>query len=229
MQEEHRYKAVIFDLDGTLVDSLPGLQQAINCVLSDNGFPTLGLDEVKARVGHGVTELVRRALPVDHRSEETIAACTKAMREAYPHYWKDGTVPYDGVEELLAALQKRGVPRALVTNKMQDVTDELVHSLFGSYGIDPVIGSDSGYPLKPDPGGAEAAACSLGVHPQRCIFLGDAETDMETAKNAGMLAAGALWGFRDRRVLLESGADRLLTHPLELLDLLQEVNTAAQE
>ncbi len=213
------YRAVIFDLDGTLVDSIIGLQLAINKVLQDRDFPTLSVQGTKDRVGHGVTHLVRQALPEEHRDRETVGQCVAAMRDAYAESWRQGTEPYPGIGELLSELRRRNILCAVHTNKMQNITDAVVDYLFADYGLEPVIGSDSGYPLKPDAAGALAIAEQFGLAAKQCVFVGDSEADMQTARNAGMLAVGVLWGFRDQTVLEENGAERLLGKPSDLLKL----------
>ncbi len=219
-QKQGLYRGVIFDLDGTLVDSVIGLQLAINRVLTDRGFAPLSVQGTKDRVGHGVTRLVQQALPEGHRDQETVAECEEAMRKAYAACWRQGTEPYPGIRELLTILQDAGVPCAVHTNKMQNVTNEVVAYLFADFDLQPVIGSDGGYPLKPDPAGALAIAEQWGLLPRECLFVGDSEADMQTAGNAGMLAVGVLWGFRDQAVLEAHGAEVLLQKPDQLLGLL---------
>jgi phosphoglycolate phosphatase len=214
------YKAIIFDLDGTLLNTLADLGNAVNRVLAQRGFPTHALDEYRYFVGNGTRMLIIRALPEKKRDDETVAECLEAFREDYGQHWKVKTRLYDGVPEMLTALTARGLRIAVVSNKPDDFTKQCVAYFLPHWRFDAVIGQRDEVPQKPDPAGALEAAELLHISPGDFLYLGDSSVDMKTAVAAGMFPVGALWGFRSAKELRENGAQALITRPLELLDLL---------
>ncbi len=211
-------RAVIFDLDGTLVDSLGDIASAMNEVLERHGFPSHPLPAYRRFVGDGMERLVRRALPpVD---EETVARVLEDMRGTYARHALRTTRPYPGVPDLLDRLAARGVPFAVLTNKPHDAAVAMVRALLGRWRFAAVRGAVPGRPRKPDPAGALEIARRLGVAPEGCLFVGDTPTDMATAGAAGMVPVGVLWGFRTEPELRGAGARFLLEQPLELPGLL---------
>ncbi len=215
-----RFEAVIFDLDGTLLDTIEDIAAAMNRVLAPRGLGTYGVETYKTLVGDGVEELVRRAFRSQALSDEDVAGIVRDYRREYEFAWRDHSRPYPEVPALLEALRARGVRTAVLSNKSHVFTEVMTRELLPGFRFDVVRGAFSGAPLKPDPAAALAIAAGLGVAPAACAFLGDTNVDMMTARAAGMFAAGALWGFRTARELTESGAEILLESPLGLLAVL---------
>lgn len=215
------YKAVLFDLDGTLLDTLDDLAAAANRVLAGRGYPTHGADAYRWFVGDGSAILITRALPPEQRAPETVAACLQAFLEDYNQNWDQATRPYDGIVTLLEQLHARGIRMGVITNKPHHYCRMMIDHYFSGMPLDPVLGQRNGIPKKPDPCQALAAAAVISVSPGACIFLGDSGVDMETARRASMLPMGAGWGFRPPRELIDAGAVRVLAHPLALLDYLE--------
>jgi len=214
-----KFDAVIFDLDGTLVDTLEDLADAMNRVLSGEQAPVHSYVTYKLLIGKGMRNLVGQALPPEKRSDETIARCYEAMIVDYGEHCLVKTRQYDGVPELVSGLRAAGAKLAVFSNKSDELTRRIVGSLFGPGDFDVVLGAQPGLPLKPDPTVALLISARLGVAPRRIVFLGDSGTDMLTATTAGMIAVGAAWGFRTKDELVENGARAVLDHPLELLEL----------
>ena len=217
------YKAVLFDLDGTLLDTLDDLGDSMNAVLAARGFPTHPIRAFTEFVGDGVQNLVRRALPQGSGSNEALVGeIVPLMRAEYSRRWKDKTRPYDGIPELLDALSARGLRLAVLSNKPHSATIEVVDHFFPPGKFDAVFGARPDVPIKPDAGAALDVARRLGIPPGAFLYLGDTNTDMQTARAAGMYAVGVLWGFRTAGELLESGASVLISHPGDLLTLLDQ-------
>ncbi|HAU36546.1 MAG TPA: HAD family hydrolase [Phycisphaerales bacterium] len=215
-----KFKAVLFDLDGTLLDTIDDLADSMNDVLARNGFPAHGVAEYKYFVGDGIVNLVRRALPADRRDEQTLARLVAEQRREYGRRWADKTRPYDGIPQLLDALSERGLALAVLSNKPHETTQAVVAKFLSRWTFAVVRGEGPHTPAKPDPTGATQVAAQLGLPPAQCLYVGDTDTDMKTATAAGMYAAGALWGFRTADELRRHGAKTLLAHPRELLKLL---------
>ena len=215
-----RFKAVLFDLDGTLLDTLGDLANSMNGVLERRGFPRHEKELYKHFVGDGMEVLVRRALPESHREEQLVQACLLAMRKEYSVRWRETTRPYAGIPELLDALRRRRLRMAILSNKPDDFTREMVAALLAPWCFDAVVGARPEVPKKPDPAMALAIARDVAVPPARILYLGDSGTDMRTAVSAGMFPVGALWGFRDAAELEANGAEVLISRPMELLELL---------
>jgi len=212
------FEAVIFDLDGTLLDTLEDLARAMNRVLEQSGLPVHPVENYKLLVGDGVENLVRRALPEPMRDPQTVSRAMAAMRLEYSKAWAASTRPYPGVAELLDGLRARRIPMAVLSNKPDDFTKRMVATMLPSWQFQLVLGERTGIPRKPDPGGALEISSSMGIDPAGFLYLGDTDTDMRTAVAAGMYPVGALWGFRTARELLSSGARRLLKRPQDLLE-----------
>jgi phosphoglycolate phosphatase len=214
------FQAVIFDLDGTLLDTLEDIGNSANSALGRHGFPTHALDAYRYFVGDGVTMLMSRALPADSRNNDLIADCVRAFRENYDRTWNVSTRPYEGAPELLDALTARNVKMAILSNKPDDFTKRCVHEFLADWTFEVILGLRQGGPQKPDPTGALKIAEDLGIKPAQILYLGDSAVDMKTALNAGMFPVGALWGFRPLDELLENGARATIERPMELLDYL---------
>ncbi len=210
-----RADAVIFDLDGTLVDSLADIAAAMNHALAALGFPGHEADAYRRFIGDGVTTLARRALPVDRG--ELLDAVVAGFRARYAEALLVATRPYPGIPELLDALTALGVPMSILSNKPHDATVMMVERLLARWRFAGTLGQRPGVPIKPDPVAALELAATMRVEPGRCVLVGDGDADMRAARAAGMVAVGALWGFRDREVLVEAGAMHTIARPAELL------------
>ena len=213
--------AVLFDLDGTLLDTLEDLADSMNEVLRGLGLPPHPTDAYQAFVGDGVETLVERALPVGARGATTIERGRRAMLEAYGRRWRRTTHPYPGVAALLDALVARPLPMAVFSNKPHEFTVLTVAEFLGSWPFAAVRGVGPRTPKKPDPAGALAIAEAIGIPPRDWLYVGDTDTDMRTARAAGMRAVGALWGFRGAEELARAGAEALVERPAAILDLLE--------
>jgi phosphoglycolate phosphatase len=214
------YKGVIFDLDGTLLDTLEDLGDAVNRVLAAKGFPTHNLDTYRSFVGNGAAMLITRALPEDKRNPETIRACLEAYCEDYGQNWKVKTTVYDGIPQMLDELTACGLKLAVLSNKPHEFTKLCVTDLLPKWNFDVALGQRDGVPLKPDPAGALETAAMLNILPREFLYLGDSAVDMQTAIAAGMFPVGVLWGFHPMDELQEGGAQVLIERPLEILRLL---------
>jgi len=213
------YQAVLFDLDGTLLDTIDDLADSMNLTLGRMGFPTHEVEAYKYFVGDGVEALAERALPAGRRDPQTVGRCVQGHREEYSRCWMNKTRPYDGIGALLDALAERGIKRAILSNKPDDSTKLVVGKLLADWDFDVVRGALDGVRKKPDPTGAIRIASELATPPADFLYLGDTNTDMLTANGAGMFAVGALWGFRTADELIANGAKVLIEKPTELLNL----------
>jgi phosphoglycolate phosphatase len=214
------FQAILFDLDGTLLDTLTDIACAANAGLRELGFPTHPVESYRRFVGDGAGCLALRVLPEDHHDDETVERCREIIAARYAKCWADNTKPYPGIPELLAGLRARDVPMAVLSNKPHESTRTVVEGYFPDHYFRVVRGSLPSVPIKPDPAGALQIAEELDILPARFVYLGDTDTDMRTAVAAGMFPAGALWGFRSAEELATNGAKVLLKKPQELLKLL---------
>lgn len=213
-------QAVVFDLDGTLLDTLTDIADAANRALIRHGFPPHERRAYRWFIGDGSAVLVTRALPETQRSTGTVQACLKSFIDDYSQNWHRATKPYDGLGDLLENLQNRNIKLSVVTNKPHRFAVSMMAHYFRDCTFDPILGQQEGVPKKPDPRQALAAAGKMGVKPASCIFIGDSAVDMQTACNAGMQPVGAGWGFRPTGELLKGGAMAVIQHPTELLGLI---------
>jgi phosphoglycolate phosphatase len=211
-----KFKGVIFDLDGTLLDTIDDLAAAMNVVLARMGLPTHSRDKYFRFVGDGAKMLVRRALPQEHRNEETVSNCFQQWRREYVSRYAQNTHPYDGIDDLLASFAARGMKSAVLSNKEDDITRQMVAAFFPEHPFLAVLGKRAAVAKKPDPAAALEIADRLGLAPEAFLYLGDTNVDMQTANRAGMFAVGVLWGFREAHELLENGARILIHHPDDL-------------
>jgi len=211
----------MMDLDGTLLDTLQDLADSMNSTLADFGFPVHELEKFRYFVGEGMENLVKRSLPDSVRTDpDLVSRCFEMMRRTYERNWNAKTRPYPGIPELLDALTARGLKMAVLSNKPHDVVQKVVSGLLPGWRFDAVMGERPPVPRKPDPTSALEIAKRLGVDPGACLYLGDTAVDMKTADAAGMYAVGALWGFRGAEELIAGGARKLVSKPLELLEML---------
>lgn len=205
-------QAVLFDLDGTLVDSLTDIGRSMNAALERVGYPAHPIEKYKTMVGDGVGVLSCRVLPegTDHK---IVHQCEDFMREEYSLRWNNSTKLYPGISDLLDSLTQKRVPMGILSNKPHDFTLLNVRQFLPRWKFKVVMGIEKGRKKKPDPEGALSASRILGVSCMRILYLGDTDTDMKTARAAGMIPAGVLWGFRDSHELRAHGALRLFANP----------------
>jgi phosphoglycolate phosphatase len=215
-----KYKAVLFDLDGTLLDTIEDLSNSMNAVLLESGFPMHDLEEYKCFVGNGLRNLVRRALPAENRDDITIDSFLAAMNEEYSKRWAEKTRPYKGIPELLDELTRRNIRLSVLSNKPHKFTKVIVEKFLSNWNFEVVFGERLGVAIKPDPSAAIEISAIMGIPPEDFLYLGDSGTDMKTARAAGMYAVGALWGFRKKEELVAEGAMSVISSPLELIDIL---------
>lgn len=213
-------KTVIFDLDGTLLNTIGDLAGAGNHVCEERGWPTHTEAEFRRMVGYGIPNLVEKFTPEQYRDEATLAAALAAFQAYYGTHQRDRTVPYDGIPAILMALRDRGLRLAVYSNKADEFSRSLAEHFFpGTF--DAVLGKRPGVPGKPDPAGLRLLLAELGTTPKESVLVGDGETDVRSAQNAGLRCVAVTWGFRDRETLEKEGPDVLAASPQELLTLLQ--------
>ncbi len=211
---------VIFDLDGTLLDTIGDLAVACNASLALRGLPQHSYEEYCGFVGNGIMRLVERALPEPLRTPENVALMRADFVRYYIGHIDAYTRPYEGIPELLGELTRRGVRLAVASNKFQAGTEKLVARFFPDIRFDAVLGQREGVPLKPDPAVAGEILALTGTARERALFVGDSAVDILTARAAGIRSAGVSWGFRCRTELEEAGADRIVDRAEELLGML---------
>jgi phosphoglycolate phosphatase len=215
-----KFKAVLFDLDGTLLDTLGDLANSMNSVLARLGYPQHPINSYRYFVGDGMRKLAERVLPESDRVSQNIDLCYQGMRVEYAKRWAQTTRPYDGIPQLLAELDKRGIKKVVLSNKPDDMTKLTIEKLLPDFKFDIVQGVSDKIGPKPDPTGACAISKELGLSPSEFLYLGDTNTDMQTAKNVGMYPVGAAWGFRDADELKASGAKAIVQNPIDVISLL---------
>jgi phosphoglycolate phosphatase len=216
-------EAVIFDMDGTLLDTLADIAESANIVLAENGLRPQPLEDYRQYVGEGVKVLFRRASQLDDPSDGQIEAFAARFSGVYAEHYNVHTEAYVGVPELLRALVDRGLPLAILSNKPHAFTVKCAESLLPEFRFAAVLGQQQSVPRKPDPAGALQIARQLNVPPDRCLYVGDTGVDMRTAAEAGMYGVGALWGFRGRDELVANGARELIDQPSQLLEVLDRL------
>ena len=213
-----KYDAIMFDLDGTLADTLRDIAATANFALSSMGKPTYEVARYRYLAGQGLESLMTEALgPAD---AALVPRGMELFKQYYAEHSMDFTKPYDGMAEALDAVMKLPLKTAVLSNKPHHATLALMEKAFSKWRWDMIVGHREGYPLKPDPTSAIEVAEKLSVKPSRWIYVGDTKVDMATAVGAGMFAVGVTWGFRDEPELRESGAAAIIHHPSELLKLL---------
>ncbi len=214
------FKGVIFDLDGTLVNSLEDLADCMNHVLRDHGFRQHSVEEYKNMIGNGIRRLVYESLAEGDRRDELVSECYDSMMNEYRANCTTKTRPYSGIADLLKHLFSRGINLAVLSNKADELTRKVVSTLLPEAHFGAIIGSSDKWPRKPDPSGALEIVRRFQLDPEDFVYVGDTDVDMQTANRAGMYAVGALWGFRTKEELLANGAKYILNRPADLIDLL---------
>lgn len=215
-----RYEGVLFDLDGTLLDTLTDIAMSANAVLARNGYATHSTDAIRRMIGWGAHDLFRRALPPDARDEINIAKIREEYIAEYRRANDANTRPYEGIPELLDELTKRGLRLAVLSNKDHTLTVKCVEGFLSNWKFDVVQGAIAGIPHKPDPTSAKQIASRMAIPPGQFLYLGDTAIDVNTAKGAGMDAVAVLWGLRDREELDAASPRYVIAHPMEAVALL---------
>ena len=192
-----RYKLVIFDLDGTLLDTIDDLKEAVNHAMSLRGFPTFTREEVMAMVGHGARNLMRKALPVGHKDNDMVDAAYNDFKAYYITHIDVHTKPFAGIHDLLTQLHQEGVLLAVASNKFQEGTEHLIKEFFPEILFVTVLGGRPDFPLKPDPEIVNEVLRKANVDKEDAVMVGDSDTDMETAANGGVMGIAVNWGYRD--------------------------------
>jgi len=209
--------ALIFDLDGTLVESLPGIAASLNRALALHGLRGHSHAAIRGFIGDGARMLVTRALSPAEAALH-FDSVLKSFAQDYAISWQDGTVPYKSILELLADLKSREIPLAVLSNKPHPFTVEIVEKLFPPATFTSILGNREGMPHKPDPTGALEIAANLATLPENCLLIGDSTMDLDTAQNAGMKSIAVTWGYHDRERLV--GANRIVDNVEELFSAL---------
>jgi phosphoglycolate phosphatase len=220
-------QALIFDLDGTLVDSLQGIATALNHALRLSALPPHSLEAVRGFIGNGARILIERGVPAGS-PELLIDQVEQAFKAKYEIAWPQGTSPYPGINRLLETLQERGATLAVLSNKPHAFTVAMVARIFPGIRFGVVLGQRAGIPHKPEPGGALEIAAQLGIAPECCCIIGDSTMDIETAKNAKMKAIAVTWGFHDGGRLVAAGATHIANNPEELLRICETGSSSSQ-
>lgn len=214
------YKVVIFDLDGTLVDSVQGIKYSMNNVLRKLHLPCHDTEAYAQFLGEGLKRLAYKVLPKAFQTEEKAERCYQLMLEEYAENWAVGMRVYDNIELLLDALTERKLQLAINTNKNDEMTQAIVKQYLSKWDFVSVIGYNQNNPRKPDPYGAISISQVCDVLPNECIYVGDTEVDIETAINAGMCGVAVSWGFRTEAQLNKNSPKIMISDPLELLEII---------
>lgn len=212
-----KYDLIIFDMDGTILDTLEDLTDSLNVVLSENGLPERSLEEVRSFVGNGIRLLIERAVP-ETTSADVINQVYRDFMEYYPLHCSDKTKAYEGIPELLSSLREEGYSTAVISNKADVAVQELCRQYFED-SFDFAVGEREGIQKKPAPDSVFEVMKRLQIEPERTVYVGDSEVDVETAKNAQITCIAVNWGFRSEECLKAQGAEIIISEPKELLAL----------
>ena len=212
------YKAILFDLDGTLLNTLDDLHNSVNRTMSAFHFPLRTREETRLAVGDGVGMLITRSIP-NGQDNPDFAECLAAFRKDYAENNQVLTAPYEGITELLLALREKNIRIGVVSNKFDSAVKALCAEYFGSL-VEVAVGERENVRRKPHPDSLFAAMEALNIQPKDCLYVGDSETDVASAKNAGIDCLSVLWGFRDKETLDKAGATRFVSTPNEILALI---------
>lgn len=216
-------KAVLFDLDGTLADSLEDLAASTNYALETFGFPVHKTNKYKEFVGDGIPKLIERAIPESARGTDFLLKTQDYFMKHYREHYYDNTRAYNGIPALLKQLKQSGMKIAVISNKAQEMAEKVVNKLFGDM-FDTVAGKREGYPAKPDPTLTLEVIKALGAEPRECAFAGDSGMDMAAAVNCGAVPIGVLWGFRTKEELSQNGAEYFAEKPDDIFEIIKGIN-----
>ena len=214
-------KAVIFDLDGTIAFTLPDLTEGMNRARARYGLPPVTRKHLLSFINGTTDQFIRNSFP-EGQSDEYYSKAKEIYLNEYSQCYLHNTTAYDGMAELLADLRADGLPLAVFTNKDNDHANDIVKKLYGSEVFEEILGTGR-FPGKPSPEGALYLAEKYGVSPSECAFVGDSDVDMKTAKNAGMVAVGVTWGYREKEILKEAGADFIADKPSVFYDIINKI------
>lgn len=216
------YLGILFDLDGTLLDTIEDIKSAMNKVLAKHGFPLHSAQDYRNMVGWGLRELVRLALPRQYASDEKVRQCVEEMKIHYAENPVEKTKPYPGINRMLDLLFRENIKLGILSNKIDGIVKQVIASVFPERGFHSVRGLMEEIPRKPDPAGALLAAEEMGVHPEKILYIGDSDVDMKTAKAAGMFPAGVDWGYRSSGILRNHGAEVVFSDPMEIPEYIRK-------
>lgn len=215
-------KLVIFDLDGTVCNTIEDLADATNYALRCLKYPEHTTEEYKRFVGNGISNLVKRSLPDAHKTDDECIKAKKLMLDYYSLHFADKSAPYPQISELLERLLKKDIHIAICTNKSHCMAEKIADVIFGGV-FEYVIGQSEKYPLKPDPASAKEIMERFGALPEQTVFVGDSGVDMQTAKNAKTHSVGVIWGFRSEQELKENGAEHIAHTPIDILEIISNL------
>lgn len=217
-------KAIIFDLDGTLADTMPDLQTAMNAMLMRLGYKTRTRADLLMAINNGAREFVRKSLPQEVQGIDFIIdSAIEAYEDEYAKCYAEKSAPFDGIEALLMNLKANGIKIAVLSNKQDPFVKDIIAKLFDRKLFSYIQGQQPKLPRKPNPTAALMIAKNMGVKPSRCLFVGDSDVDMETAKNAGMRSVGVSWGYRETSILEEAGAKFIVKSPDEIIGIVESL------
>ncbi|MEA1973404.1 MAG: HAD family hydrolase [Candidatus Cloacimonadota bacterium] len=216
-------KAIIFDLDGTLLNTLEDIADCTNLVMTKNNFPISDLKKYNYFVGNGIEDMVRSALPKSERKKERIVKkCTSQFADIYEDGWHNKTTIYDGISDLIDYINSQELKLAILSNKPDNFTKKTIDYFFDGIEFDAVWGKKEKYLLKPNPESALAMIRELEVKSEEVLYVGDTKIDMKTANNCGFCSVGVLWGFRTENELQENGADYIVNSPSDIIEIIKE-------
>ncbi len=215
-------KLAIFDLDGTLLNTIADLAASTNHALNLLGYPTHQVESYNFMVGNGINKLFERALPEGEKSKENILKMREIFIQYYSAHLTDKSTPYEGVLDMLQTLQAKGIKLALATNKYQKGAETLMQHFFSNFEFEPILGQREGYPTKPDPHIIEEILAIHPVHKSEVLYIGDSDVDMQTARNAEVTGCGVSWGFRPVEELEAQKPDYIIHHPRQIIDIINK-------
>ena len=216
-----KYKAIIFDLDGTLLNTLDDIADSMNFALRSVGFAEHLADDYRKFVGNGITNLVKTSLPKEfYNDRDTIEMCLNILQDEYKERWDRKSCLYNGIADMLNELQELSIPLNILSNKPNEFVQAVVNKFFDRWDFANVIGARKGVPIKPDPSAAIEIAKNLNIDPVDIVYVGDSDIDIKTAISANMFPVGVSWGFRDVTELFDTGAKIVLAEPTELIKVI---------